>query len=128
MAESHWLANRAQRLADFACDLESGFVESPDHWQVYLRYQTTYRRAFYKALNELLKLRAESRKTEVGFEAQIMKKQSHELQIHRKIAINTAQQMKAAKQNPGFEAQFNTDLAKHGLPPDPRRTAQATAA
>jgi len=135
MTEAHWLANRAQRLSDCTCEPDSGLVASPDHWSVYLRYQTTHRRAFYKALNELQKLRAERHKVQIGFEAQkrqdeqqVMKKQSHQLQILHKIATNTAQQMKAAKQIPGFEAQFTTELAKHGLSPDPYQATQATAA
>src|SRR5690348_7664000 len=37
---------------------------------LYLRYQTTHERAFHKALNDLLKLRAEKRKAEIGFERQ----------------------------------------------------------
>ena len=37
---------------------------------LYLRYQTTHDRAFYKALNQLLKLRAETRKAENGFVSQ----------------------------------------------------------
>jgi hypothetical protein len=37
---------------------------------LFMRYQTNQERAFYKALNELQKLRAERTKQEIGFESQ----------------------------------------------------------
>jgi hypothetical protein len=72
MVESHWLANRAQNLAD-SCFNGAGQVEDQKLFALYLRYHTTHTRAFYKSLNELLKLRAETRKAEIGFEAQKLK-------------------------------------------------------
>jgi hypothetical protein len=149
MAESHWLANRAQRLFDLNCDSEIGLVEFPPAFAVYLRYQTTYTRAFHKALNDLLKLRAERRKEANGFEAQKrkdeelriknekheMKKEHHYWETLRKdavacnqIAANTTQQIKAQKEDPGFEAQYHAELAKHGLKPNGLRMATANAA
>ncbi|MGI8959895.1 MAG: hypothetical protein ACR2IV_09075, partial [Bryobacteraceae bacterium] len=44
---------------------------------LYLRYQTTNERAFHKCLNDLLKLRAETRKQEIGFESQTHKQADH---------------------------------------------------
>jgi hypothetical protein len=41
---------------------------------LYLRYQTTNERAFHKCLNDLLKLRAERHKQEIGFESQERKR------------------------------------------------------
>jgi hypothetical protein len=79
MAESHWLANRAQRLADLCCETETGLVEHPEPFKLYLRYETTHRRAFHKSLNDLLKLRAAQRKAEVGFEAQKRKDEAQSL-------------------------------------------------
>jgi hypothetical protein len=72
MVESHWLANRAQNLAD-SCFNGAGQVEDQKLFALYLRYHTTHTRAFYKSLNELLKLRAETRKAAIGFEAQKLK-------------------------------------------------------
>ena len=66
MAQSWWLRTRALQLQD-TC-----FTEDPvDQKQLalYLRYQTANDRAFHKALGELLKLRAEKRKLEIGFES-----------------------------------------------------------
>jgi hypothetical protein len=70
MAESHWLANRAQTLQNSTLDPNNGRITDPKLFSLYLRYQTTHTRAFHKSLNDLLKLRAEMRKTEIGFEAQ----------------------------------------------------------
>jgi hypothetical protein len=72
MVESHWLANRAQNLASSCFDI-AGQVKDQKLFALYLRYQTMHSRAFYKSLNELLKLRAETRKAEIGFEAQKLK-------------------------------------------------------
>ena len=70
MAQSAWLRLRAVRLQE-SC-FEGGTV--PEHREksfvLYIRYYTTHDRAFHKALNEMLKLRAQSRKAEIGFVSQ----------------------------------------------------------
>jgi len=65
MAQAWWLRSRALVLQN------SCFEDSVDEKQLalYLRYQTTHERAFYKALNTFLKLRAEKRRSEIGFES-----------------------------------------------------------
>ena len=77
MAESVWLAQRAQYLGQtVSCDAARGLIEQPMTFNLYLRYETTYTRAFHKALNDLLKLRAAQRKEaaqRAGFEAQKQK-------------------------------------------------------
>jgi hypothetical protein len=40
---------------------------------LYIRYQTTNDRAFHRCLNTLLKLKADKRKEEIGFESQKLK-------------------------------------------------------
>ena len=72
MAESHWLANRAENLTN-TCFNGEGELKDQKLFALYLRYQTMHTRAFYKSLNELLKLRAEKPKAEIGFEAQKLK-------------------------------------------------------
>jgi hypothetical protein len=66
MAQSWWLRTRALLLQN-TC-----FTDSVDQKQLalYLRYQTAHDRAFHKSLNDLLKLRADKRKAEIGFESQ----------------------------------------------------------
>jgi hypothetical protein len=75
MAQHHWLRNRAGLLQS-NCFHEDGGVDEK-RLALYLRYQTTHERAFHKCLNDLLKLRAEKRKTEIGFEAEKRVKEEH---------------------------------------------------
>ena len=79
MAESHWLSNRAQNLQATCFDETTGQIADPKLFSLYLRYQTTHTRAFHKSLNDLVKLRAERRKAEHGFEAQDIKNEQHEM-------------------------------------------------
>ena len=136
MAESHWLANRAQTLQNTCLDPQTGQIADAALFALYLRYQTTHTRAFHKCLNDLLKLRSERRKTENGFEAQNrkkeerriqserhqMKKDHHEWDIRLKDAAfchragqNVINFMKATLENPGFEAQY-----RRSRPPPPK--------
>jgi hypothetical protein len=72
MAEHYWLARRAQGLQDttWAPENPLGDDDRLKLLAVFMRYHTTHDRAFYKALNQLQKLRAEQRKSEIGFESQ----------------------------------------------------------
>ena len=71
MAQSFWLSQRAVKLQQIACfHDETDSPERDKQVALYLRYQTTHDRNFHKCLNDLLKLRAERRKTEIGFESQ----------------------------------------------------------
>jgi hypothetical protein len=67
MAQHYWLAQRALNLQQFCFD-ESGVDEKL--LALYLRYQTTHDRAFHKCLNDLLKLRAQKRREQIGFVSQ----------------------------------------------------------
>jgi hypothetical protein len=148
MAESHWLANRAANLQVACFDPQTGQITNEKSFSLYLRYQTTHSRAFHKSLNDLVKLRAERRKEQNGFEAQTrkqeeiavqnerheMKRQTHYWEVLKKdaeacfrISQNVQQNRKAASEDPGFEAQFNAELAKRGLEQDFCRGAAATA-
>ena len=67
MAEAEWMRARAVKLQT-AC-----LVNDPDNLKkvaLFLRYETTHERSFYKALNELQKLREQTRKGKIGFESQ----------------------------------------------------------
>jgi hypothetical protein len=131
MAESHWLANRAQTLQNTCLDPQTGQITDATLFSLYLRYQTTHNRAFHKCLNDLLKLRSEKRKAQNGFEAQNrknaelrlknerheMKKEHHEWDIRLKDATfchrvgqNVSHTSQAARENPGFEAQYIAEV------------------
>ena len=62
MWESQWLRRRAISLQTMCLGPKNGFLYEEKHFPLFLRYQTTHERAFYKALNELQKLRNEKRK------------------------------------------------------------------
>ncbi len=100
MIESHWLANRAMFLAQTATNLETGLIEDPHMFSLYLRYETTHRRAFHKAMNDLLKLRKEMRKAENGFEAQ-------KSAAPQTKSENETQNQAAGAQNPAPQAEFD---------------------
>ena len=68
MAQHHWLRCRAE-FFESKCFDEEGNVDEK-RLALYMRYRTSHERAFYQCFNELLKLRAERRKTQIGFESQ----------------------------------------------------------
>jgi hypothetical protein len=84
MAQHFWLAQRAVSLQESCFNPESSACENErldepatlseakteKMLALYLRYQTTHDRAFYKCADELRKLRQEKRKAEIGFESQ----------------------------------------------------------
>jgi hypothetical protein len=72
MAESQWLISRALRLQ--ASCLKFAEEPSLQKLSLFIRYQATHERAFYKALNEFQKLREQKTKAEIGFVSQELKK------------------------------------------------------
>ena len=138
MAESRWLANRAQTLQNSCTDPHTGQITDAKMFDRYLRYETKHTHDFNTAFNNLLKRRAAKHKVENGFEAQQrknaelrlkterqeMKNKSQYWEVLRKdgeachqIAVNALFNTKAAAENPGFEAQYNAELKKRGLHP-----------
>ncbi len=91
MAQHHWLSLRAQRLQDLAItDDALAPEEKQRQFALFLRYQTTNDRAFTRALNDLLKLKAEKRKVEIGFESQ---KQREAAESRREAAEKRKQEL-----------------------------------
>ena len=78
MTQHQWLVQRALQLqtAWFESSFESHNGEPT--FALYLRYQTSNERAFSKCLHDLLKLRSERRKAEIGFESQERKRNQEE--------------------------------------------------
>jgi hypothetical protein len=75
MAQHYWLKQRALRLQNFCFDDDGSCDEK--QLALFLRYQTTHDRAFHKALNTLLRLRADKKKAEIGFVSQQRKADEH---------------------------------------------------
>ena len=73
MAQYQWLIQRALMLQHLAFTEPTSNQELQRELALYLRYQTANERAFSKCLNDLLKLRAEKRKEQIGFESQKLK-------------------------------------------------------
>jgi hypothetical protein len=79
MAQHNWLSQRAQRLQDATMGAEDmDMKDSERQFALFLRYQTTNDRAFHRCLTTLLKLKAEKRKEEIGFESQKQKAAAEE--------------------------------------------------
>ena len=148
MAESHWLAARAQNLQAACCDANNGQITDPKMFTLYLRYQTTHTRAFHNCLNDLLKLRSERRKEDLGFEAQArkeeelrIKNEQHEMKKQslywevlfkdakacHQMTMNLRQQSLARSEDPGFQAEYEAELAKRGAKPSTWACAEADA-
>jgi low affinity Fe/Cu permease len=73
MAQHYWLTQRAITLQATCFNSEIAPENPEKQLALYLRYQTTHDRAFHRSLDRLLKLRAEKRKQEIGFESQARK-------------------------------------------------------
>jgi hypothetical protein len=81
MAQHHWLRQRALNLESSCYDPATGQITDQKQLALLLRYQTTHERAFHKALNDLLKLRAAKQKEQIGFESQQRKQERHKWDI-----------------------------------------------
>jgi len=66
MADHEWLRNRALRFQS-NCLFEDQHVAATEQFGLYMRYQATHERAFYRAFNELQKLRKQKEKSQIGF-------------------------------------------------------------
>jgi hypothetical protein len=88
MAQYHWLCNRAMTLQQDCFDAETRQIKDQKLFALYLRYETTHQRAFHKCLNDLLKLRAEKPKQQIGFESHRRQQEQHAMKKqHHKIAM-----------------------------------------
>jgi hypothetical protein len=87
MAKHHWLTLRARALQHFCFDPNNPVTAAEGYegkLALYLRYETTHSRAFHKCLKELLSLREQRRKQEIGFESQNAKRLAQQATEHRR--------------------------------------------
>jgi hypothetical protein len=92
MTQSYWLMQRAIRLQNGCFSEIDPLADSPKQLALYLRYQTTHNRAFYKALNELQRLKEQKRKAEIGFVSQERKEAGQKLAAERREAREKRQE------------------------------------
>jgi hypothetical protein len=70
MSQHQWLAQRALVLQDMCFQRDVPDCDSEKKLALYLRYQTTHERAYHKYFDQLMKLRAQARREQIGFESQ----------------------------------------------------------
>jgi hypothetical protein len=140
MTQSYWLMQRAIRLQNGCFSEIDPLADSPKQLALYLRYQTTHNRAFYKALNELQRLREQKRKAEIGFVSQERKQAEQKAAAERgearekrqEAAENRAQEIHEARVwLMGAQArrhETETTLAKFFKMPKTEQKDSATAA
>jgi hypothetical protein len=90
MAQHHWRSQRALYM-------QENCLQMPDNAPaiglgLILRYQTTHDRAFHKCLEQLVKLRTERRKEQIGFESQKRLQAAQEASDANKQADETRRQ------------------------------------
>ncbi len=125
MAQSWWLRERAQFFTDLVLPDETGSSILQD-MPLFIRYQAQHDRAFHKALNELLKLRAERRRDQAardkGEKAELLFAQKAEYNSLRaevlRIKIKNQAQSKKSASTPAPEIGFVSQCAsEHPAPP-----------
>ncbi|HEY1950630.1 MAG TPA: hypothetical protein VGG97_26690, partial [Bryobacteraceae bacterium] len=79
MAQHHWLRNRALHYQNHY--LESGDESNASQVSLFMRYETMHERAFHKCLADILKIRAEKQKQEIGFASQARQEELHRVNL-----------------------------------------------
>ena len=121
MAQHLWLSRRAQTLQDLSMDDDLSRIEQERRFSLFLRYQTTNDRGFHSSLNQLLKLRAEKRRVQIGFESQ----RRREAEEARKAAQETRHQQLHKGKVWMLQAQAeHQELKNSQLDPDSSRISE----
>ncbi|MBV9084565.1 MAG: hypothetical protein JOZ62_17970 [Acidobacteriaceae bacterium] len=89
MAQHHWLMQRAIVMQDICFNSQTGLCYDEKQLALMIRYQTTHQRAFHKCLKELLTLRAQRVKEQIGFESQERKERAQDTADYRKAKADT---------------------------------------
>jgi len=79
MAQHHWLRNRALYFQSHY--IESGEDLNVSKLSLFMRYETMHERAYHKCLADLLKVRAEKQKQEIGFASHTRKQELHRIDL-----------------------------------------------
>jgi hypothetical protein len=129
MAQALWLSKRALMLQHVTFNHNTPTCDDEKQLALYIRYQTTNERAFHKCLNDLLKLRAEKRKQEIGFESQQRLQAEH---TRRESAENRKQELHRyavlLAETKVDHRLFQNSTAAHSEPGAQRRVIGAEAA
>jgi hypothetical protein len=79
MAQHHWMRTRAVHYQTACLESEDGLDTA--RLSLFMRYEAMQERAFHKCLADILKLRAERQKAEIGFASQAHKQEMHRLEL-----------------------------------------------
>jgi hypothetical protein len=99
MAQHYWLEQRALRLQQplFEAALETGTAPDAKQLGLYLRYQSTNDRAYHKALSQLLRLRSDRRRSQIGFESQKARNELQQVKLAAFAEAQATKQMQAVR-------------------------------
>ncbi len=108
MIRHQWLLQRAFRLQEDCFHSVTGECHDPNRLALYIRYQTTNERAFFKCLHELQRLQTARRKLaesqdleKIGFESQKRKAEGQEIRLELlKLKLATAKTAAAGRLEP----------------------------
>jgi hypothetical protein len=81
LIQHYWLTQRAIRLQENLFETGDPTAVDGKQLSLFLRYQTTHERSYYKAERELKNLKKERRQAEIGFESQKRRQESHEARV-----------------------------------------------
>jgi hypothetical protein len=81
LIQHYWLTQRAIRLQENLFETGDPAALDGKQLSLFLRYQTTHERSYYKAERELKNLRKERGQAEIGFESQKRRLESHEARV-----------------------------------------------
>jgi hypothetical protein len=114
MAQHHWQSQRALRLQQplLAGPLETGEPADAKQLGLYLRYQSTHDRAYHKALSQLLRLRADRRRAEIGFESQKRRNEMHQFKLSAMESREAAHKAKLQHAERTMQMKEDMHLAK----------------
>jgi hypothetical protein len=124
MAQALWLSKRALLLQDLTFNVAAPTCLDEKQLSLYIRYQTTNDRAFHRCLSELLKLRAEKRKQEIGFESQ-ERKRKEEDRKQQQDSRQEADQLRKQELHEARVRALNAKAAGLELDSDIRQTIEA---
>ncbi|MBV9081983.1 MAG: hypothetical protein JOZ62_04850 [Acidobacteriaceae bacterium] len=92
LAKHLWVSRRAGRLLDQALTAGCESREQQKSIALYLRYQTASDRGFSKSLNDLLRIRAQKVREQLGFERQRHKEAIDAERLNQKQSAETRRQ------------------------------------
>jgi hypothetical protein len=79
--QHYWLMQRAIRFQEELMFTGEGLEVDSKKLALFLRYQATHERSYYRAQKELTNLQKERRKQENGFESQTRQQEAHEARV-----------------------------------------------